>query len=195
MPIARGPGLQIRRNAPRGTRPRWVATLAGAATRDAGARGHLGRSYPRVARDAALDNPDIRPVTPAHRSHPLIGSELRGWLRQVAAATVRIRRGRHGRDTSISPGGAGVSVRPGGRRGSGADSPGRSSEWDVQARTHAGILFVSTRKFRQDRRFVGAIVTALGEVLDAGGCPCRRQPPACRTSAHCEALSTSWLQG
>ena len=41
----------------------------------------------------------------------------------------------------------------------------------AQPRTHAGILLVSTRKFPQGGRFVGAMVTALGELLDAGGLP------------------------
>ncbi len=41
----------------------------------------------------------------------------------------------------------------------------------AQPATHAGILLVSTRKFPPGGRFVGAMVTALGELLDAGGLP------------------------
>lgn len=42
------------------------------------------------------------------------------------------------------------------------------AQWRAAGRHHAGILCVATRRFPQDRRFVGAVVTALVEWRETG---------------------------
>jgi hypothetical protein len=41
----------------------------------------------------------------------------------------------------------------------------------AQGRTHAGLLYSGPRRFPRDRRFVGALVVALDEMLVAGQLP------------------------
>ena len=43
--------------------------------------------------------------------------------------------------------------------------------WGSQGRSHAGLIYVVTRVFPQDRSFIGAVVMALEELIDAGQAP------------------------
>ena len=36
-------------------------------------------------------------------------------------------------------------------------------QWTSQSRTHTGIVFISTTKYPQNRRFIGTVVTALDQ--------------------------------
>lgn len=41
-------------------------------------------------------------------------------------------------------------------------------QWASQGRTHAGIVFISTTKYPQNRSFIGTVVTALDETAKNG---------------------------
>jgi hypothetical protein len=43
--------------------------------------------------------------------------------------------------------------------------------WAAEGRTHAGIVFVTTSAFPQDRSFIGRVVTALYAAADKGMLP------------------------
>jgi hypothetical protein len=45
--------------------------------------------------------------------------------------------------------------------------------WSAEGREHAGIVFVATASFPQDRRFIGAVVRALDAAADNGALPGR----------------------
>ena len=43
--------------------------------------------------------------------------------------------------------------------------------WSAESREHAGIVFVATASFPQDRRFIAAVVRALGGAADNDALP------------------------
>ena len=52
-----------------------------------------------------------------------------------------------------------------------ADFAAIATDWRAAGRGHAGLVYVTNRTFAQDRSFVGAIVSALAALIDAGGLP------------------------
>jgi hypothetical protein len=56
-----------------------------------------------------------------------------------------------------------------------ADFAALHSEWQARGRVHAGIVFVSSAAFPQDRAFTGALVRALDTSLRAEQMPGRDQ--------------------
>lgn len=46
-----------------------------------------------------------------------------------------------------------------------------ATDWRAAGRQHAGLIYVTSRGFPQDRSFVGAIVTALRALHDTDGLP------------------------
>jgi hypothetical protein len=58
-----------------------------------------------------------------------------------------------------------------------ADFAAIATDWRYAGREHAGLVYVITRAFGQDRSFVGAIVTSLLALHDANGLP----PPGTET--------------
>lgn len=44
-------------------------------------------------------------------------------------------------------------------------------QWASQSRTHAGIVFISTGKYPQNRGFIGTVVTALDQMAKNGALP------------------------
>ena len=53
-----------------------------------------------------------------------------------------------------------------------ADFAAIATDWRAAGREHAGLVYVTSRTFPQDRSFVGAIVSALLALHDSGGIPC-----------------------
>ena len=51
------------------------------------------------------------------------------------------------------------------------DFAGIAAEWRATHRGHAGIIYIANRVFPQDRRFIGAVVSALKALLDARELP------------------------
>ncbi|MGH9008612.1 MAG: DUF5615 family PIN-like protein [Acidimicrobiia bacterium] len=49
------------------------------------------------------------------------------------------------------------------------------SRWSAEGREHAGIVFVATSSFPQDRRFIGAVVRALDAAAKEGALPGKRR--------------------
>jgi len=52
-----------------------------------------------------------------------------------------------------------------------ADGAAIATDWRASGRVHAGLVYVTSRSFPQDRLFVGAIVSALIALNDPGGLP------------------------
>ena len=52
-----------------------------------------------------------------------------------------------------------------------ADFAALDARWRGSGRVHAGIVFVTTAAFPQDRRFIGSLVAALQQSSDAGQLP------------------------
>jgi len=44
-------------------------------------------------------------------------------------------------------------------------------QWASQSRTHAGLIFISTTKYPQNRSFIGAVVTALDQTAKISALP------------------------
>ena len=53
------------------------------------------------------------------------------------------------------------------------------SRWAAEARTHAGIVFVTTSAFPQDRGFIGSVVNALHAVAPKKRCRVMARPCTC----------------
>lgn len=45
------------------------------------------------------------------------------------------------------------------------------TSWSSRGRSHAGLIYVVNRVFPSDRSFIGAVVTALNDVIAAGRLP------------------------
>lgn len=52
-----------------------------------------------------------------------------------------------------------------------ADFAALHSEWQAQGRSHAGLMYVSTATFPQDRAFIGAMAASLDEAAGSAELP------------------------
>ena len=52
-----------------------------------------------------------------------------------------------------------------------ADFAAIATDWRAAGRAHAGLVYVTSRAFPQDRSFVGAVVSSLLAVRDSGTLP------------------------
>lgn len=52
-----------------------------------------------------------------------------------------------------------------------ADFAAIATDWRAAGRAHAGLVYVTSRAFPQDRSFIGAIVSALLALQDSGSLP------------------------
>lgn len=52
-----------------------------------------------------------------------------------------------------------------------ADFAALHSDWQAQGRSHAGLVYVSTATFPQDRAFLGALVGSLDKAVRSGELP------------------------
>jgi putative N-acetylmannosamine-6-phosphate epimerase len=52
-----------------------------------------------------------------------------------------------------------------------SDFAATTTAWHASGRTHHGLIYITNREFPQDRSFIGAVVNALGHLIETGRTP------------------------